>query len=174
MKKLVIVLSIVMLIIVNSKTNNEIIIPNDAIRIRVIASSNTDFDQKIKKDVKETLQQRLNTILKDAKNIEEVREILNNNLKGIDFTVEKILEKNKIEPVFHTTYGLNYFPPKEYKGITYEEGYYESLVVTLGKGEGDNWWCVLFPPLCLMESTEEKIEEVEYKSFIKEILDKYL
>ena len=67
---------------------------------------------------------------------------------------------------------MNYFPSKEYKGVKYEEGYYESLVITLGKGEGDNWWCVLFPPLCLIEGEEDT--EVEYKSIVMEILDKYL
>ena len=63
-------------------------------------------------------------------------------------------------------------PEKEYKGTTYEEGYYESLVITLGSGEGDNWWCVLFPPLCLLEA--EDSDDVEYTSYVKELVDKYL
>ncbi|MBQ9011225.1 MAG: stage II sporulation protein R, partial [Bacilli bacterium] len=53
-----------------------------------------------------------------------------------------------------------------YKGVKYKEGYYESLLVTLGKGKGDNWWCVLFPPLCLIEADESS--DVQYKSFVKE------
>ena len=57
-----------------------------------------------------------------------------------------------------------------YKGIYYEEGEYESLVITLGEGIGNNFWCVLFPPLCLIDENEE---EVEYTSFIKELIDKY-
>ena len=68
--------------------------------------------------------------------------------------------------------GLNYFPEKEFKGITYDEGYYESLVITIGEGKGDNWWCVLFPPLCMLEAEEST--DVEYKSFVKEIVDKYI
>ena len=56
-----------------------------------------------------------------------------------------------------------------------DRGYYESLVVTLGSGEGKNWWCVLFPPLCFLDAEETRQkEEVEYKFFIKEIIDKYL
>ena len=70
-------------------------------------------------------------------------------------------------------YGINYFPEKKYKGVIYEEGYYESLVITLGKGNGENWWCVLFPPLCLMEGEDNNTDEVEYKSFVKEMIDKY-
>lgn len=68
-------------------------------------------------------------------------------------------------------FGFNYFPSKKYKGITYKDGYYESLVVTLGEGKGDNWWCVLFPPLCLLEAEEST--DVEYKSYVKELIDKY-
>ena len=57
--------------------------------------------------------------------------------------------------------------------VLIEEGYYESLVITLGKGNGENWWCVLFPPLCLMEGEDNNTDEVEYKSFVKEMIDKY-
>ena len=66
-------------------------------------------------------------------------------------------------------YGKNFFPEKRYKGVVYNEGYYDSLVIKLGKGKGKNWWCVLFPPLCLMETDEN----VEYKFYVKEIIDKY-
>ena len=54
----------------------------------------------------------------------------------------------------------------------YDGGYYNSLVVTLGDGEGDNWWCVLFPPLCLMEENETT-SDVEYKFFVKSIIEKF-
>ncbi len=66
---------------------------------------------------------------------------------------------------------MNHFPEKEYKGVIYEEGDYQSLVVTLGSGSGKNWWCVLFPPLCLLENND--MEEVEYRSFIADTVDKY-
>ena len=70
-------------------------------------------------------------------------------------------------------YGMHYFPKKEYKGVIYEEGEYESLLVTLGEGNGKNWWCVLFPPMCLREAEENNTDDVEYKSFIKTIIEKY-
>ena len=73
--------------------------------------------------------------------------------------------------IFTINYGLNYFPKKEFKGITYDAGYYESVVVTLGEGLGDNWWCVLFPPLCSLEAEESS--DVEYTTMTQEILKKY-
>lgn len=173
MKKIMIVLAVIMLFLVNNVRAKEIVIPNEAIRIRVIANSNSDYDQYVKGEVRKDLQIKLGKLLKDAKTIDEVRNILNNNLKDFDFVVEKVLKKNNSNLEFDVNYGLNYFPEKEFKGITYGAGYYESIVVTLGEGKGDNWWCVLFPPLCLMEAEEEAIDDVEYKSFIKEKLDDF-
>lgn len=172
-KKVMLCLCVLVLFLINNVKAEEIVIPNEAIRIRVIANSNSAEDQFIKSQVRDSLQTQLQELLKDATSIDEVRRILKKNLKEFDFTVEKVLEKNQVDVEFDINYGLNFFPEKNFKGVTYEEGYYESIVVTLGSGSGDNWWCVLFPPLCLMEAEEENIDEVEYKSFIKETLDKF-
>ena len=147
-------------------------IPDDALRIRVIANSNSDYDQEIKKIVKENIQYKLYELLKNTKGIDQARKIINNNLNDIDNNVKETLQLLNYELGYDINFGLNYFPSKEYKGVTYDEGYYESLVITLGEGKGDNWWCVLFPPLCLLEAEEST--EVEYTSFVKELLDKYL
>ena len=73
---------------------------------------------------------------------------------------------------YKINFGNNYFPDKEFKGVVYKEGEYESLVVTIGKGEGDNWWCVLFPPLCLLEGSDNNSSDVEYRSWVKDMLDR--
>lgn len=172
-KKIMLCLCVLVLFLINNVKAEEIVIPSEAIRIRVIANSNSVEDQFVKSQVRDSLQEQLQELLKDATSIDEVRRILNKNLKEFDFTVEKVLERNQVDVEFDINYGLNFFPEKNFKGVTYEEGYYESIVVTLGSGSGDNWWCVLFPPLCLMEAEEENIDEVEYKSFIKETLDKF-
>ena len=147
-------------------------IPNDAIRIRVVPNSNEEYDQQIKTKVKNKLQIEMYDMLKDAKNSTEAKTIIKNNLNNIDKNVKQTLDKEKYNKEYKINFGYNYFPEKEYKGVKYNEGYYESLLITLGEGKGDNWWCVLFPPLCLIEAEETK--ETEYKSFVKEILDKYL
>ena len=114
----------------------------------------------------------LDTLLKNSTTIDETRTILKENQSHFESLVERTLLTNKINTSYKVNYGINYFPEKNYKGVIYEEGYYESLVVTLGSGNGENWWCVLFPPLCLLEAEEST--EVEYTSFVKELLDKYL
>lgn len=173
MKKIVIILSIVTLLFLNQNSTEEIIIPNESIRIRVIANSNSAKDQNTKKVVRSYLEQQIAPLLKNATTKEEVSSILKENVENFSITVEKTIANTTYSDQYEVKYGMNYFPEKKFKGITYQEGIYESLVVTLGEGIGDNWWCVLFPPLCLMEEDEEDMEEVEYKSFIKEIIDKY-
>ena len=148
-----------------------ITIPHDAIRIRIIPNSNSSFDQDIKLKVKDKLEITMYDLLKDAESSEEAKEIIQNNLELVDKDVKKILSDENYDKGYTINFGKNYFPEKEYKGVKYEEGYYESLLITLGKGEGDNWWCVLFPPLCLIEGEEDT--EVEYKSIVMEILNKY-
>ena len=174
MKKSVILLMAIFVfyMFVSKSVVKGLTIPNDAIRIRIIPNSNSVFDQRVKKSVRDKLEITMYDLLKNAKSSNEASEIIKNNLTLVDNDVKKVLNSNNYDLGYEINYGYNYFPEEEYKGVKYEEGYYESLLVTLGKGEGDNWWCVLFPPLCLIEGEEGS--KVEYKSIVEEILKKYL
>ena len=167
MKKLMIILLIPLLISSMNINNNK----DDMLRIRVIANSNSEHDQQVKNEVSNNLKIKLYDLLKDETNIDTARKIINNNIDTLSEDIEKNLVNEDYS--YSINYGLNYFPEKEYNGKTYKEGKYESLLVTLGKGEGNNWWCILFPPLCLVEA-EESEEEVEYGFFFKNIIDKFL
>lgn len=171
MKQFLISLLIVMGIFL--LVEDEIVIPDSAIRLRVIANSNSDYDQSIKKKVREEVQDEMYNLLKDTTNIDIARNTISNNLNILNNRVDNVLKTNNYNNSYNINFGYNYFPSKEYKGLTYKEGMYESLVVTLGSGKGDNWWCVLFPPFCLIEAEENESSEVEYKWKIKEIIDKY-
>ncbi len=154
------------------KENKTVKIPDSAIRFRVLANSNSPRDQKIKQDIAKKMQNELYMLLKSTKNISEARGVINNNMYNFNSILKE--ETKDLEYSYTIDYGMHEFPEKEYKGVVYDEGYYESLLVTLGEGKGDNFWCVLFPPLCLMEAEEtDDTTEVEYKSFIKEIIEKY-
>ena len=173
MKKGVItfILVIITYIIIGNVIAENDIIPDDAIRIRVIANSNSEYDQKIKNKVKESVEYDMYNMLKNTTNLNEVRSIIRNNLDNVENNIYTLLQSEKYLLPFDINFGLNYFPKKEFKGVTYNEGYYESVVVTLGEGLGDNWWCVLFPPLCMIEAEEST--DVEYTTVVKEVIDKY-
>jgi len=172
MKKFILLITILSVIsISNDYKNKDVEIPSEAIRFRVIANSNTKEDQELKIKVKENLEKELEKSLKNKRNINESRLVLKKNIPEFQKNIENTLKEENSKQKYTINYGLNYFPEKEYKKVKYKEGSYESLVVTLGSGEGENFWCVLFPPLCKLENENNK--KVEYRILIKEILDKY-
>ena len=154
------------MIIISNKEYEKILIPEDSIRIRVIANSNSSSDQKLKLEVKNEVEKELYKLIENVKNIDEARIIIKNNLDKVD----SVLKKYNIN--YDISYGNNFFPKKIYKNIEYDEGKYESLVITIDKGLGKNWWCVLFPPLCLLDE-EENLNDIEYKLYAKEIINKF-
>lgn len=172
MKKATIILAIVITILCLNK-ETKVVIPKESIRFRVIANSNKEEDQALKKEVVRNLSSNIKMLEFSPKDLINSRETIKNSIPDFQEVIEKTLEENQANLEYKINYGMNYFPEKEYKGVTYEEGEYESLVITLGNGLGENFWCVLFPPLCLLEADEEETEEVEYTSFVKEIIDKY-
>lgn len=173
MKKVFIFILMVLVITsVYKKSNDSVRIPDSAIRFRILANSNSPRDQKIKEDIRDKMQKELYSLLKSSKSIDDSRKIINNNMTNFNNILQDSMKN--IEYSYSIDYGMHYFPSKTYKGITYDEGNFESLLVTLGDGKGDNWWCVLFPPLCLLEAEEStNTSNIEYKSFIKELIEKY-
>lgn len=167
MKKIIIILFILSLGVMFSKKEEDILIPNNAIRFRVVANSNSLSDQQEKLVIKENIEKEVYNLISSANNSEDVKALINNNIDQI----KKIVDKYNVK--YDINYGYNYFPTKNYKGVMYQAGNYESLVITLGQGMGDNFWCVLFPPLCLLDNDKEDVGEVEYKMYVKNLLDKF-
>ncbi len=158
--------AVVTLVLISNYLTKENIIPEDAIRIRVIANSDSKEDQELKLKVKDEVEDYMYEQLKNIDNVEQADTVIKNSISNIKNLISKYTQNYKID------YGMNFFPEKEYKGLVYEEGEYKSLVITLGNGLGKNWWCVLFPPLCLMEAEEST--DVEYRSYVMDMIDKYM
>lgn len=173
MKKIITIIVLITLMVVTMSKEEEVIIPKDAIRFRVIANSNDLKDQQEKKKIAKTLGNNITKLLKNQNSLQETRTTLKKNINTFTTTIQEEMKNDNYDNNVEVNYGMNYFPEKTYKGVKYKEGEYESLVVTLGKGEGNNFWCVLFPPLCLLEAEEDDTNEVEYTSFVKELIDKY-
>ncbi len=156
----------------NHPLANEVLIPNEAIRLRIIANSDEEYDQQIKEQVRDNLQAKMYKLLNKASTIDEARGIIKTNMISFDNTIKDTLYQAQYPLNYLLDFDYHYFPVKYYKGIEYKEGYYESILVKLGQGEGSNWWCVLFPPLCLLEA--EETSEVEYKFFVQELINKFI
>lgn len=175
MKKIIpiIILIVVLLQISSTYKEDYYIIPNKSIRIRIIPNSNSLKDQNLKKQVKTNIELQLIKDLKNVTDIETTRTIVQKNINSYKKTIKKVLKNEQSTENYKIDYGNHYFPEKTYKGVKYKAGNYESLLITLGKGEGDNWWCVIFPPICALED-EENQKDIEYSLYIKEMFEKYI
>ncbi len=163
MKKIIYVILIIVMILAVSKPRYDL--SGDMVRFRVIPNSNSSKDILIK----EKVVNELSTLLfKDANDINETRNNVVNNLDKINNSIDKIFNENNYNLKYKVKYGMNYFPSKEYNDIRFEAGNYESLVVEIGEAKGNNYWCILYPPLCMVDY--EKDTKIEYKSKIIEIL----
>lgn len=165
MKKLICFILIVLVIVLIGK-NNYYVIPDEAIRFRIIPNSNSVKDVVMK----EKVQMEITDIIDDVKSdsIDESRKKIIENIDLIERRIDRVFESNDYKMDYSVNYGINKFPKKVYNGVKYNEGEYESLVVSIGKGKGDNFWCVLYPPLCMIDESEE----VKYKFKVIELFNK--
>ena len=161
MKKIIIVIIgvILSLYLVNSKEYN---ISDDMIRFRVIASSNASRDIMMKELVVKEISKIL---FIDSNNIDEVRENIYNNLEIIDNRISNLFKKHNYDKSYNIMYGINEFPKKMFMGKEYSEGSYESLVIEIGDAKGNNYFCILYPSLCMIdyEKNDNKKEKYSFK-----------
>lgn len=142
---------------------------DNMIRFRIISNSNSAKDIMIKQQVSD----RVSKILFDKGNTkEDVRNNILENINLIEAETNKVFNENNYSKKFNINYGYNYFPEKEFDGKRLREGKYESLVLTIGEGKGDNYWCILYPPLCMIDSTKEVKNKIEYKFKLVEYIKK--
>lgn len=138
-------------------------IPQQAIRLRIIANSDSPQDQQLKRDVRDRVIEEIGKKLYQAKSQEEARKILQGDLQEIDRIAKGVVrEKGSPYPV-KTEYGIVPFPTKLYGDKVYPAGNYEALRIIIGKGEGQNWWCVLFPALCFVDMANGDAVQVKPK-----------
>lgn len=167
-RKIFLILLSIVIISAYLQNKTEITIPNESIRLRVIPNSNETKDIIIKEQVKDYLETDIYTLLKDVNNINEARELITSKIPTIEKNIDSIFKLNNYNLPYKVNYGNNYFPEKTYQGKEYSEGEYESLVIYIGESSGDNWWCVLFPNYCLIDTDKE----ITYKSYFKELINK--
>jgi stage II sporulation protein R len=132
---------------------------DNLIRLHVIANSDTSPDQSLKRDIRDIVLNFMKEKLKDSKDIEQTKYIINESRKEIEkLAGAEIIKQGKNYSV-KTMLGSFPFPTKAYGDITLPAGNYQALRVVIGKGEGANWWCVLFPPLCFVDASHGVVPE---------------
>ena len=152
MKKLIFLIPFLLIIVLIDTKEQNVLIPEESLRFRVIANSDSEEDQALKMEITENLQDLITDI--STANLTETIGVVNKKMDKFERVIDNTLKSNNSSMSYEINLGYNYFPEKNYKGVTYQEGNYQSLVITLGKGQGKNWWCVVFPPLCAAAAAE--------------------
>ncbi|MCM3602086.1 stage II sporulation protein R [Robertmurraya korlensis] len=148
--------------------NDAIVIPNEAIRLRILANSDLEVDQELKREVRDEVNAAITEWVAELTSVEAARDLIQSRLPEIKAIAEEVLEKNGSNQSVKTDFGKVEFPTKLYGEFLYPAGEYEAVLITLGAGEGANWWCVLFPPLCFLDfsnsvAVKEGVDEQEEK-----------
>ena len=161
-------------------------------RFHVIANSDSDEDQELKLKVRDYVLEHLQEEIKRdmeqsgySTDEYDVRQYIGSNLDRIKEWAEEGLELNNSSYGCKASVGIRHIPAKYYDDILFPEGNYEALTITIGEGKGQNWWCVVFPPLCLVDADEtespytdkldmEESDKLELKFKLLELLEKYM
>lgn len=156
----------------NSSTNRTQLqegIASEVLRFHVIANSDSAEDQAVKLQIKNTLTKALEPTLKNAKNIEEARALLNESLSNMEVLSNQIIKENGYNYTATASIERGYFPLKVYGDFSLPPGEYEAVRIELGSATGQNWWCIMFPPLCFVDSTYSVVPDTS-KEQLKYVL----
>ncbi|MGM0837139.1 MAG: stage II sporulation protein R [Bacillota bacterium] len=153
--------------------NGAMVIPDEAIRLRILANSDSDEDQELKRKIRDRVNEEITVWVEGLTSMENAREVIRGNIPEIEKIVEEVMVEEGIVQEYNVDFGRVDFPTKMYGKFIYPAGDYEAILITLGKGTGANWWCVLFPPLCFLdfsngEATATPFEEEEAGAAPKE------
>lgn len=128
-----------------------LVIPNEAIRLRILANSDNESDQAIKRLVRDAVNAEITKWVAELTSVDEARKLIRSRLPEIQKIAEAVVEREQSTQSVKAEFGKVDFPTKLYGQFLYPAGEYEAILITLGEGDGANWWCVLFPPLCFLD-----------------------
>lgn len=143
---------------------------NKLIRFHVIANSDSAEDQALKLKIRDKVLEYIAPRLKNSKSIEESRSLIKSNDEAIKRIAEEVIKKNGYSYTVATNLSKQKFPVKTYGNITLPQGEYEAYRILIGSGKGQNWWCVMFPPLCFIDITKGEVSYKETEKSMKKVL----
>ena len=145
-------------------------IEESVFRLHVIANSDSYEDQNLKYKVRDNLIEYMNTLCIDVESKEEAIKIANLHLDEFKQIAEETIKENGFSYPAYVEIGNFSFPTKNYGDVSLPAGYYDALRVKIGNAEGQNWWCVMFPPLCFVNVSSGIVPE-ESKELMKQELN---
>lgn len=154
----------------NAQSCSEQDLPSQVVRIHIRANSNSEIDQGVKLLVRDKITEYLSDVLCGCASKNEALSVIQKHGSRLKQIADLTLKSNGFAYKSAVSVKKEQFPDKTYGEHFFPSGVYDALIIELGSGEGDNWWCVAFPPLCFVPDGDG--ETVAYKSWVKEQLDK--
>ena len=147
---------------------------SEVIRIHIRANSNLDSDQSVKYEVKDAVVRYMTPLIAHCSSRDEIYQTVSDNLTDIQTVADRVLRDRGLPYTSRARLTEEYFPYRAYSDdYALQEGVYDALIVELGSGDGDNWWCVLYPPLCFVPSSYDGTDAIRYKSKILELIESF-
>ena len=137
---------------------NEEKLYDNVIRLHILANSDSEDDQSLKLKVRDEILLKYSDDLRQAENIDEATSEVKALLEEITKTAETVIKNEGYEYTVNAYFDREYYPERKYENTCFPSGNYISLRLIIGEGKGQNWWCVLFPPLCLSTAYGDKVE----------------
>jgi stage II sporulation protein R len=130
---------------------DSIVIPAEAIRLRILANSDSAQDQEIKRKVRDAVNAQITLWVQDLTSLDKAKTVITSKLPEVQAIAEKVVAEQGSTQSVNVEFGKVQFPTKLYGEFLYPAGEYQAILITLGEGTGANWWCVLYPPLCFLD-----------------------
>ena len=146
-------------------------IADSVFRLHVIANSDSAEDQALKYKVRDSLLNYMNSLVSSTTSKDEAMEIVTNNIDNFKNIAESTIRENGYNYSVNITVGKHSFPTKYYGDISLPSGIYDALRVEIGSASGQNWWCVMFPPLCFVDVSSGIVPEESKKSLKNNLND---
>lgn len=144
---------ICLVIVINYSNKMEGGLADKVIRFHVVANSDSTQDQLLKQQVKDEIIAYMEPLLKDSKDIQQTRDIIRGCMPFIKEVAEQVVADWEKEYSIYVGLDEANFPAKSYGDVVLPAGEYEACRVIIGEGKGENWWCVMFPPLCYLDAS---------------------
>lgn len=132
---------------------------NNVFRLHVIANSDSNEDQDLKYKVRDKLIEYMKSLTTNISSKEEVIKIANNHISDFESIAKEVITENGFDYDVKVEIGNFSFPTKQYGDISFPAGFYDALKVEIGSAKGQNWWCIMFPPLCFVDVTSGIVPE---------------
>ena len=152
-------------------TSQSVRVSEQIFRMHIRANSNLEADQNVKMQIKEEFVSFLTPLVEGCESKQDVIQMVKENKDNLEDIVDKVLLKNGFTYKSNVKVCNEFFPERYYGDFQVKQGYYDALICELGEAKGNNWWCVVYPPLCFVDYNQTN--SVVYKSKLWEIINKF-